>query len=119
MQTQNKLLGDLARLTSGTMGMFAGLKAEIEAVARQQIQRLLGDMELVSREEFDAVKAMAAKARTEQEEIAGRLAALEAAIDPRSKSTRSAGAATASKATAKSAGRRSAGPRRTRRSDKT
>lgn len=79
MQTQNRLLSDIARMASGSLGVLSGVRGEIEAVVRQQIRRLLGDMELVSREEFEAVKAMAAKAREEQEYLVARIAALEAA----------------------------------------
>ena len=78
MQTQNRILDDMARMAGGAMRLFSGLRAEIEAAVRHQVQHLLGDMQLVSREEFEAVKAMAAKARTEQEAIERRLAALEA-----------------------------------------
>lgn len=84
MQSQNRILDDMARVAGGAMGLFSGLRAEIEAAVRQQLQRLLGDAQLVSREEFEAVKAMAAKARTEQEAITKRLAALEAACGLRS-----------------------------------
>lgn len=79
MQTQNRFFDDLARMAGGTLGLLTGLRTEVEAMVRQQLQRLLGDMQLVSREEFEAVKEMAAKARTEQEAMAKRLAALEAA----------------------------------------
>jgi BMFP domain-containing protein YqiC len=78
MQTQNRLLSDLARMASGSLGILSGLHGEIEALVQQQLRRLLGDMELVNREEFEAVKAMAAKAREEQERLAARLATLEA-----------------------------------------
>ncbi|MFN0042469.1 MAG: accessory factor UbiK family protein [Alphaproteobacteria bacterium] len=77
MQTQNRILDDMARLASGTLGVFAGLRAEIDALVKQQMQRLLGDMDLVTREEFEAVKAMAAKAREEQDVLAERLAQIE------------------------------------------
>jgi BMFP domain-containing protein YqiC len=79
MQTRNRLLSDLARMASGGVGILSGVRGEIEALVRQQFRRLLGDMELVSREEFEAVKAMAAKAREEQERLMTRLATLEAA----------------------------------------
>ncbi|MFO0996398.1 MAG: accessory factor UbiK family protein [Alphaproteobacteria bacterium] len=79
MQSQNRILDDMARVAGGAMGLFSGLRTEIEAAVRHQLQRLLGDMQLVSREEFEAVKAMAAKARTEQEAMEKRLAAIEAA----------------------------------------
>ena len=77
MQTQNRLLDDLARLTSGAAGVVAGLRQEIESQVRARLDRLLADMDLVRREEFEAVKAMAAKARAEQEALESRVAALE------------------------------------------
>ncbi len=79
MQTQNRLLDDLARVATSALGVAAGMRAELEARLRDQFERVLAGMDLVSREEFDAVKAMAAKARAEQEDLAARLAALEAA----------------------------------------
>ncbi len=80
MQTQNRLLDDLARVAGGALSMLAGIKDEIEALLRQQVERLLGDMELVNREEFEAVKAMAAKARAEQEALVARIRKLEAEL---------------------------------------
>ena len=80
MQTQNRLLDDLARVAGGALSTLAGIKDEIEALLRQQVERLLGDMELVNREEFEAVKAMAAKARTEQEALVARIRKLEAEL---------------------------------------
>ena len=80
MQTQNRFLDDMARLASGTLGLFAGLRTEIEQLVKQQIQRLLGDMDLVGREEFEAVKAMAEKARAENERLESRIAELEARL---------------------------------------
>ncbi len=79
MQTQNRLLDDLARVATGALGIAAGMRAELEARLRDQFERVLSGMDLVTREEFDAVKAMAAKARSEQEDLTARLAALEAA----------------------------------------
>lgn len=83
MQTQNRLLDDLARVASGAIGVAAGMRAEVEARLREQFERVLSQMDLVTREEFDAVKAMAAKARAEQEDLAERLAALEKAVTTR------------------------------------
>ncbi len=80
MQTQNRLLDDLARVATGALGVAAGMRGEIEARLRDQFERVLSHMDLVTREEFDAVKAMAAKARTEQELLGERLAALEAEV---------------------------------------
>ncbi len=89
MQTQNRLLDDLARVASGAIGVAAGMRGELEARLREQFEKILSQMDLVGREEFDAVKAMAAKARSEQEDMAKRLAELEArlAAQPAGKST--------------------------------
>ncbi len=80
MQTENRFFDDLARVASGAMGAVAGLRSEVEALVKQRFERLLADMDLVQREEFDAVKAMAARARTEQEDLAIRVAELEAKV---------------------------------------
>ena len=80
MQTNNRFFDDIARVANGAMGAAAGLRNEVEALVRDRMQRLLADMDLVRREEFEVVKAMAAKARTEQEDLAARVAALEAAL---------------------------------------
>lgn len=77
MQIDNRMLDDLARMAAGMAGTAAGVKSEIEAQLRQIVERWLDQMDLVPREEFEAVKAMAAKAREEQEVLAERLAALE------------------------------------------
>lgn len=77
MATRNRMFDDAARVAGGALGTLAGLKREIEAMARQQVERLLAGLDLVTRDEFEAVKAMAAKAREEQEALAVRLAALE------------------------------------------
>lgn len=80
MQTQNRLLDDLARVASGALGVAAGMRGEIESRLREQFEKILLQMDLVTRDEFEAVKAMAAKAREEQEILAERLAALEARL---------------------------------------
>ena len=80
MQTNNKLLDDLARVASGAFGVAAGMRDELEGVLRQRFARVVGELNVVDREEFEAVKAMAAKARAEQEALAARVAALEAQI---------------------------------------
>ncbi len=97
MQTQNPILDDLAHLATGAAGVVAGLKGEVETQLRQRFERWLTDMDMVPREEFDAVKAMAAKARTEQEAMAERLSALEARL---AKLERPTGRAKAAKARA-------------------
>lgn len=95
MQSQNRLFDDLARVAGGALGTLAGVRNEIEALMRQQFERLMGDMNLVSRDEFEAVQAMAAKARSEQEQLAARVAALEEMLAAHQAATHSAEAADA------------------------
>lgn len=85
MQSQNRFFDDLARVANGAVGALSGVRADIEARVRDQLERVLAGMDLVSREEFEAVKAMAAKARTEQEELLSRVAALESQLAERPK----------------------------------
>ena len=80
MQTRNRVLDDMAKLANGAVGALAGAGRELEALVRAQIEKLLAGMDLVRRDEFDAVKAMAAKARAEQERLEARVAALEARL---------------------------------------
>jgi len=88
MQTQNRFLDDLARVASGAIGVAADMRGEIETRLREQFEKVLARMDLVTREEFEVVKAMAAKAREEQESLAARLAKLEARAHPaRTRST--------------------------------
>ena len=82
MQTQNRLLDDLARAASGALGAFGGLKAELDQQVRALVDRFLKSQDLVTREEFEAVKEMAARARAESEDLKQRLAALEAVSRP-------------------------------------
>ena len=82
MQTQKPFFDDLARLAGGAVNALSGVKTEVEQLVRQQFERLTSSMDLVSREEFEAVRAMAVKAREEQEILAEKLAALEARLPP-------------------------------------
>ena len=77
MQSQNRFFDDLARVASGAVGTLTGIKGEVETRLREQLERVLAGMDLVSRDEFEAVKAMAAAARAEQEDLARRLTELE------------------------------------------
>ena len=84
MQTSNRLLDDLAKVANGAVSTLVGVKDEIEAIVRQRVDKLLVNADLVQREEFEAVKAMVAEARAEQERVSKRLVALEnAATKPR------------------------------------
>ena len=80
MQTENRLLDDLARMANGALNTLAGLREEVENRVRERVERMLADMDMVPREEFDAIKAMAQKARAEQEGLAARVAELERRI---------------------------------------
>lgn len=80
MQTQNPFFDDLARMAGGALGALSGLKAEVEALVRQQFERFMAGADMVPRDEFEAVRALAIKARTEQEDLEVRVAALEAKI---------------------------------------
>jgi BMFP domain-containing protein YqiC len=80
MQSQNRFFDDLARVAAGAAGAFTGVRDELQSRLRDQLERTLAGMDLVTREEFEAVKAMAAKARAEQEDMAKRLDALEARL---------------------------------------
>jgi BMFP domain-containing protein YqiC len=80
MQTDNRLLDDMAKAASGALGSLAGLRHEIESRVQQQLERLLGRMNLVSREEFDAMKAVAQAAREQQIRLERRLQEIEARL---------------------------------------
>lgn len=80
MQSENPLIADLAKLVNSAAGTFAGVTREARDSARERFREALGGMDFVSREEFDAVKAMAAKAREEAEVLKARIDALEAQI---------------------------------------
>ena len=80
MQSQSRFFDDVARVASGAVGALSGVRGEIEARIRDQLERLLAGMDLVDREEFEATKAMAAKAREEQELLLRRVEALESRL---------------------------------------
>jgi BMFP domain-containing protein YqiC len=79
-QTTNRFLDDLARLMTDAAGAADGLKREVTGVMRAQAERLLNEMDVVQREEFEIVKAMAERARAENELLSARIAALEAKL---------------------------------------
>ncbi|POR56689.1 BMFP domain-containing protein YqiC [Bosea sp. OK403] len=75
--TSNRFLDDIARLATDAAGAAQGVRREVETVVKTQIERLLRDMDVVTREEFEAVREMALLAREENDKLAQRLAALE------------------------------------------
>jgi len=79
MQTRNKMFDDISQLMTNAMGVAQGAKDEAETAMSSMIDRWLADRDFVTREEFDAVRAMAQKAREENEALKARIEALEAA----------------------------------------
>ncbi|KAF0225102.1 MAG: hypothetical protein FD176_594 [Rhodospirillaceae bacterium] len=84
MQTQNPFFDDLARMAGGALGALSGLRAEVEALIRQQMERFMAGVDMVPREEFEVVRDMAVKAREENDALAKRLADLEAKLADKS-----------------------------------
>ncbi|MES2494476.1 MAG: accessory factor UbiK family protein [Pseudomonadota bacterium] len=76
MQSENRLFDDFVKVINGAAGTLAGAGREAQSALRERLKEHLGALDLVSREEFDAVKAMAAAARDEAEELKARLDAL-------------------------------------------
>ena len=79
MQTENRFFDDLAKMLNGVAGTVAGMGREAEGSMRERMKEWIGGMDFVSRDEFEAVKAMAAAARDEADALRTRIAALEAA----------------------------------------
>ncbi len=77
-QTTNRIFDEFARLANDAAGVASGVRREVETMVRSQAERILRGMDVVTREEHEAVKEMAAKAREENERLAARIAALEA-----------------------------------------
>ncbi|MAZ01839.1 MAG: hypothetical protein CMN56_01755 [Sneathiella sp.] len=102
MQTNSRLFDDLARLATGALGTAQGVKTEWENLFHQRMERFISEMDLVPREDFDAVKAMAVLAREENDELKERLAALEKKVGELSKASRTRKTPTAKKKTSAS-----------------
>lgn len=95
--TNNRLLDEFAKLMTDAAGVAQGVQREVETVVRTQAERFLADMDIVQREEFEAVKEMASKARAENAELKARIEELEALVarlsEPPEKRSRSKAAA--------------------------
>ena len=81
MQTRNRIFDDLAKVANSAVGTIAGLKGEVESMVRYRMEALMSDINMVSREEFDAFKAMAAKVRSDQAQQEKRIKELEAKLN--------------------------------------
>ena len=93
MQSENPLIADFVKLMNSAAGTLAGMGREARDSAREHFKEAMGGMDFVSREDFDAVKAMAATAREENEALKERIAALEAKVSeaPKAKAKPKAG----------------------------
>ena len=83
MQSQNRIFDDLAKMMNGVAGTMAGMGREAESSMREKMREWVGGMDFVSRDEFEAVKAMAAAARDENDRLKKRIEALEAGAKPK------------------------------------
>lgn len=81
MQTENKFIDDLSKVASSALGVVSGLRDEAESALRARMERLLSNMDLVTREDFEVVRDMAVKAREENEALKKRLEVLEAKLN--------------------------------------
>lgn len=81
MTTPVRVLDDLAKVANGAVSTVVGMKHEVDQLIKQRLEKLLTNADLVPREEFEAVQAMAAEARAEQDRLEKRVAALEAQVD--------------------------------------
>jgi len=76
MQSENKIFEDISKVATAAMGTMAGVGREVETMVRARVREMVGGLDLVDREEFEAVKAMAATARAEVEALKAEIAAL-------------------------------------------
>lgn len=83
MQTQSPIFDELARAMSGAMGLAAGLTDEAKSILKAQAAKLIQEMDLVGRDEFEAAKQMAADARAEADDLRARLEQLERVVNKR------------------------------------
>ncbi len=79
-QTNNRLMDEFAKLMTDAAGVAQGARREVETVVRAQLERVLSELDIVQREDFETVREMAVKARAENEALERRIAALEARL---------------------------------------
>lgn len=88
MQSRNKILDDISQLMTNAMGVAQGARTEAETAVKSMMDRWLADRDFVTREEFDAVRLMAQKAREENEALKARLDAMDVAVAAQEKYNR-------------------------------
>ena len=112
--TSSRILDDIARLATDAAGAAQGVRREVETVVKTQIERLLRDLDVVTREEFEAVEAMAAKARREQAALEMRITELEAKLGEAKKTAPKRKAASGDRRRASTTATRRAATRKTK-----
>ena len=90
MQSQNRMFDDFVKMMNGAAGTFAGMSREAEGAFRDRVRDWIGGLDMVGRDEFEAVKAIAVAAREEAQALRARIEALEAANAPAARRSRSA-----------------------------
>ncbi|HYE27631.1 MAG TPA: accessory factor UbiK family protein [Allosphingosinicella sp.] len=90
MQSQNRMFDDFVKMMNGAAGTFAGMTREAEGAFRDRVRDWIGGLDMVSRDEFEAVKAIAVAAREEAQALRARIEALEAANAPAARRSRGA-----------------------------
>jgi BMFP domain-containing protein YqiC len=85
MQSQNRIFDDMAKMAGGALSALTAFKQEMETLVRDRLDRFMAEANYVRRDEFDAVKAVAAAARAEQEKLNARVDALESALNAKKK----------------------------------
>jgi BMFP domain-containing protein YqiC len=87
VQTTNRFFDEMARLMNDAAGVASGVRREVETIFQTQAERILRNLDVVTREEFEAIKEMAARAREENERLSARIAELERRLAADSKTT--------------------------------
>jgi BMFP domain-containing protein YqiC len=91
VQTTNRIFDEMAKLMNDAAGVASGVRKEVETIFQAQAERILRNLDVVTREEFEAIKEMAAKARDENERLSARIAELEAKLGAMPKGGNSSG----------------------------
>jgi BMFP domain-containing protein YqiC len=91
VQTTNRIFDEMAKLMNDAAGVASGVRKEVETIFQAQAERILRNLDVVTREEFEAIKEMAAKARDENERLSARIAELETKLDAAPKGGNSSG----------------------------
>ena len=101
--TSSKFFDEVAKLMTNAAGAAQGVRRELDTLVKTQVERVLGDLDVVQREEFEAVRAMAQKAREENDVLSARVAELEATLAGKTKPAKKAARKPAKKAASKKA----------------